>query len=147
MLSPLPFLPNFPTDDSNHKFNTAYAVSKAALVKLNQDLGAELPDKGIHCFTLHLGTVQTDLASAEGSVAVTDSDPCMGAMLASFAQMQYQTPALAAGIAVALCIEPDARYMSGRYVDSQQDLEEVLAEAKTGKVEREKLYWLKMEEL
>ena len=91
--------------------------------------------------------MQTDITSTEGSVTVAEGDPLMGPVFAVFSNIQYQTPELAAGTAVALCTEPDARYMSGRYVDSQQDLEEVLAEAKTGVVEREKLYWLKMEEL
>lgn len=39
---------------------------------------------------------------------------------------------------------------SGKIVDSEQDLEEVLSEAKKGKdgrIEKEKLYWLKMNEL
>lgn len=65
----------------------------------------------------------------------------------NFQEMEKQTVDLPANTCVALCVEEDAKVMGGRYVDSQRGFGEVLEEAKKGSVERERLYWLKMDEI
>ncbi|KAL8879718.1 MAG: hypothetical protein Q9198_002724 [Flavoplaca austrocitrina] len=130
-------------------FNTAYAASKAAIIKFNQDLGVELEGTGVTCFALHPGSVETGLATAEGAVnteAAAQSEKMQG-VFQQFQELQKQTVDLPANTCVALCVEEDAKAMGGRYVDSQQDLEEVLEEAKKGRVEKERLYWLNMDEI
>ena len=131
-------------------YNTAYATSKAAVVKFNQDHWHEVHDKGVRCFTLHPGSVQTDLAKSESAVnmAAAQSNPGMQEVFGEFQKITYQTSQLAANTCVALCVEEDAALMNGRYIDSQQDLGEVLQHAKDERerLEKGKLYHLKMEE-
>lgn len=134
-------------------FNTAYATSKAAVIKFMQDLSVELEGSGISCFSLHPGSVQTDLAAAEGSVDMESlkTNERMANVMGQFQGITMQTADLPAGTVVALCCDERAgRCLHGRYIDSQVDLGEVLTEAEKGEQSRivqEKLYWLKMEEL
>ena len=133
-------------------FNSAYAASKAAVIKFNQDLGVELEGTGVMCFALHPGSVITDLGSKEGAVDMesVQQSQKMQQVFQSFQETEKQTVHLPANTCVALCVEEDAKLMHGRYVDSQQDLEEVLKEAKKGKegrVAKERLYWLKLDEI
>ena len=71
----------------------------------------------------------------------------MQGVFRQFQEVQKQTVDLPANTCVALCVEEDAKGMGGRYVDSQQDLGEVLEKAKKGRVGKERLYWLKMDEI
>jgi hypothetical protein len=75
----------------------------------------------------------------------------MASAMGAFQGMTMQTADLPANTAVALCCEGKAsRYLHGHYVDSQVDLGKILADAEKGqqsRIVREKLYWLKMEEL
>jgi NAD(P)-dependent dehydrogenase (short-subunit alcohol dehydrogenase family) len=133
-------------------FNPAYATSEAAMIKFNQDLRVELEGSGVYCYALHPRSVATDLGSVEGAenIEAVSKSENMGEMLDQFQALEKQTPDLAANTAVALCVEEDAKFLNRKYIDSQQDLEEVLSEAKKrkdGRIEKEKLYWLKMNEL
>ena len=135
-------------------FMSAYSVSKAAIIKFHQDLQAEVEDEGIVTYIVHPGTVATELGTAEGAVpdmSGFEKYPKMKAMMEESMGMQKQTPELAADTIVALCADEKCRrYLKGRYVDSQQDLEEVLADAEKcsdSRLEKEKLYHLKLEEL
>lgn len=133
-------------------FNAAYAVSKAALIKFHQDLEVEVRRYGVKTFSVHLGTVQTDLATVEGAVDMDAvmSHPDASQVLAAFGNIEYQTPQLAADTFVALCANEDLKVLSGRYIDSQFDLGEVLEDVKKGKESRvlkEKLYRLNVHEL
>ena len=56
------------SDSQDIPFNTAYACSKAAVIKFNQNLGIELEGSGVYCYALHPGTVDTHLGSKEGAV-------------------------------------------------------------------------------
>jgi NAD(P)-dependent dehydrogenase (short-subunit alcohol dehydrogenase family) len=133
-------------------FNTAYATSKAAMIKFHQDLDVEVRDRGICSCAVHPGTVPTDLSKAEGAVNVETMGrtPRMQEMMGQFREMEYQTPELSANTFVALCADEEARLLTGLYVDSQFDLGEVIEEAKKGKegwIVKEKLYRLKLDEL
>lgn len=132
-------------------FNTAYACSKAAIIKFNQDLGVELEGSGICYYAMHPRSVGTSLASAAGAVNMKEvgKNEKMRHVLGQFEIFEKQTVDLPANTAVALCVEGDAVLLSGKYIDSQQDLAEVLAEAKKGKegrIEKEKLYRLRLDE-
>ena len=131
---------------------SAYAAFDAAIIKFNQDLGLELQGSGVQCFVVHPGTVATALASAAGifEFEAEKNELRMQEVPKEFQNMEMQTPDLAANTIVALCTEERAKCMSGRYVDSQQDLEEVLKDAGNGpesRIVKEKLNCLKIEEL
>ena len=133
-------------------FNTAYATSKAALIKFHQDLSAEIQDRGVFTYTVHPGSVPTDLSKSEGAVNMEtlQRTPKMQEIMGNFQNLEFQTPQLSANTIVTLCADEDARLLSGKYIDSQHDLGEVIEEAKKGKgnrIERERLYRLKLDEL
>ena len=133
-------------------FNSAYACSKAAIIKFNQDLALELQDSGVSCFALHPGTIETGLGTTAGAVDMEEMkrNKKMQQVFAQFQRSEKQTVDLPANTIVALCVEDDAKRMSGKYIDSETDIGELLAEAKKGRegrIEKEKLYRLKMDEL
>ena len=67
-----------------------------------------------------------------------------------FVPSMTDTVQLPADTFVALVADPDAKYMSGKYIDSTQDLGMVLDEAKKGpesRIEREGLHILKVDTL
>ncbi|KAI9790206.1 MAG: hypothetical protein M1833_002092 [Piccolia ochrophora] len=133
-------------------FNTAYATSKAALIKFHQDLNVEVRDKGIHNYAVHPGSVQTDLSTFEGAVNVATMrrTPKMQEIMSNFKDIVFQTPQLSADTFVALCADEGLRLLSGKFVDAQHDLGQVLDEVKKGsgnRIERENLYHLKLDEL
>lgn len=67
-----------------------------------------------------------------------------------FVPSMTDTVQLPANTFVALVADPDAKYMSGKYIDSTQDLGLVLEEARKGsksRIEKEGLYILKVDTL
>jgi short-subunit dehydrogenase len=133
-------------------FNTAYATSKAAMIKFHQDLDAEIHGRGVYSYAVHPGTVMTDLSKSEGAVNMETMQrtPKMLEIMGKFREVVYQSPELSANTFVTLCAEDHAQLLSGRYVDSQFDLGEVIEEAKKGeesRIVKEKLYRLKVDEL
>ncbi|KAI9719933.1 MAG: hypothetical protein M1828_005971 [Chrysothrix sp. TS-e1954] len=141
------------TSGSMHiPFTTAYSTSKAALIKFTQDLDVEVRDRGICSYTLHPGSVATDIGAREGAIDLekVQKHEKMMSSLQRFQDLDLQTPELAAYTFVALCVEKDAKWLSGKYIDVQRDLEETLGDAKKGsdsRIEKERLFWLKMEQL
>ena len=70
--------------------------------------------------------------------------------MSEFQPSMKDTVALPADTFVALAADPDAKLMSGRYIDATQDLGEVLNEARKGpdgRIEKEGLYTLKVDTL
>ncbi len=133
-------------------FATAYATSKAALIKFHQDLAVEIGDRGVHTYCVHPGTDATNLAKSEGAInmEVMQKTPAMMEILRSFEGMKMQTAELAANTYVALAAGDEFRLLSGMFIDSQHDLGEVLKEAKKdgkGRIGKERLYHLKVDEL
>jgi NAD(P)-dependent dehydrogenase (short-subunit alcohol dehydrogenase family) len=132
-------------------FNTAYATSKAAMIKFHQDLDVEIRDRGIRSYAGHPGSVPTDLSKADGAVNMEamGKNPRMQEVMEKFQEMEYQTPELSANTFVALGADEDARFLSGMHVDSQFDLGGMIEEAKKGegsRIVKEKLYHLKLDE-
>ncbi|KAK3046543.1 hypothetical protein LTR09_011998 [Extremus antarcticus] len=133
-------------------FNTAYATSKAAVIKFHQDLSVEIERHGILSFSVHPGTVATDLGQVSSAINMDSvkEEPGMQEMLEAFQNLKYQTTELAANSFVALCADERCKTMNGRYIDSEQDLGEVIKEAEKGgkgRVIIERLYHLKVDEL
>ena len=131
---------------------TAYATSKAAVIKFQQDLAAEVGRHGITTYSIHPGTVATDLGAIEGAINMESmqQEPEAQRQFQEFKDLKYQTPELMADSCVALCAEERFRVLSGRFVDCEQRLDRVLEEAEKeekGRVGKENLYRLKLEEL
>lgn len=123
---------------------TAYSTSKIAMMKMYQTLSFEVADKGILVFNMHPGQIMTDMvteAFADVSKRYADEIP------KDMGEVTWQTTELAANTMVALCVDERCKLLNGRYIDAEQDLEKILEAAESGKMEKERLYWIKVDEL
>lgn len=133
---------------------TAYSTAKAALVKFHHGLDMEARPKGVYSYVVHPGLVASQMHDPQGS---TPSDTTIATNRAVWDQMteflrtmEWSGTGLGAGTFVALCADARAKVLSGKYIDAEQDLGEVIEEAEKGewgRVDRERLYVLKCDEL
>ncbi|KAL9110555.1 MAG: hypothetical protein Q9227_004913 [Pyrenula ochraceoflavens] len=133
---------------------TAYSVSKAAVIKLIQDLHVELSPHNIALFTVHPGSVETGMGEVSGAtnLKALETEPKMAEVFGSWpGEFGFQKPELAAGTFVCLAADERCRKtLSGLYIDSQFDLEQMVKESEKegrGKIGAKNLYRLKLEEL
>lgn len=131
---------------------TAYATSKAAVIKFQQDLALEVERHGILSYSIHPGSVATDLGTAESAInsKSMQEEPEVQRMFEEFKNMRYQSSDLLANTVVALCSDERCKALNGRFIDCEQPLDEVWKEAEKpdgGRVAKENLYRLKLDEL
>lgn len=131
---------------------SAYGTSKAAVIKFQQSLAQEVERHGILSFSIHPGSVKTELGSVEGAINMKSmqEEPAAQQLFEEFQNIKYQSPDLMANAAVALCADERFKVMNGRLIDCEQPLDKVLEEAEKergGKVEKENLYRLKLDSL
>lgn len=131
---------------------TSYATSKAAVIKFQQDLAREVERYGIRSYSIHPGTIPTELGAAEGAInpKSMQEEPEVQKMVEEFMKLKYQTPELMADTCVAICADERFKALSGKYIDCEQPLDEVLKEAEKpgkGRIGEENLYHLKLDEI
>jgi len=119
---------------------SAYTVSKAALYRLSENLAAETRQHGVHVFAINPGLVRTTmsergLSSVEPSIATFFEG--------AFANGHDIPPERAARLVVYLA-SGQADGLSGRYVDVDADVREMVASA--GHIEERDLYVLRQRE-
>lgn len=135
----------------DYPFVSAYGVSKSALTKFHQVLALEVAKHGILSFSIHPGSVETGIHTAEDAVdEKVLAEPEVQELLQSYLGMEKQRPRLMGDVCVALCCEPRCRALGGRYVDCEVDLEKVVEEVEKeggGRVGREGLFKLKVDGL
>ncbi len=134
-----------------HPYFHAYSCSKAGILRATHCLELENRQHGILSYAVAPGMIaDTTLGHGALNMEAHSELPELKKYMEFFGPAIGDTLALAADSFVALAADPDAKWMSGRYVDVQQDLGEVLAEAKKGpegRIEREGLYELKVDVL
>lgn len=134
-----------------HPYFHAYSCSKAGILRATHVLELENRRHGILFYAVAPGMIaDTTLGHGALNMEAHNKLPELKKYMEFFIPTMGDTLALAADSFVALAADPDAKWMSGRYVDVQQDLGEVLAEAKKGpkgRIEREGLYQLKVDVL
>lgn len=91
---------------------SAYQGSKTAQIRMAGHLNVEYADKGLLVYSVHPGSVQTELASGMPQ-AVRD-------------HMPVETPEMSADTMVWLCRER-REWLAGRYVNAPWDMEKLLA--------------------
>lgn len=133
-------------------YNTAYAVAKAGVIKLHQDLAVELRRHNIQSYSVHPGSIPTELAGNSSAVNMKSvgEEPEMQQAMEAFKDMKYQTLELPASTFVALVADQRCQALNGMYIDAEQDLSFVLQEAEkegAGRIGKERLYHLKVDEL
>ena len=128
----------------------AYSAAKAGMIRATHILDKELRPKGIRIYAVHPGMVaDTTLGIGALNETAMEKDTHLAGFMKEFIPSMGDHLALPADTFVALCAEEDAHLLSGRYVDSCQDLAEVLNAAKDGKLDGDGagLYRLKVDML
>ncbi|KAL8835655.1 MAG: hypothetical protein Q9176_006776 [Flavoplaca citrina] len=133
------------------EYFTAYSAAKAGMLKATHIMDRELREHGIQTYAVHPGMIaDTTLGNGALNLAAQEKSAGVKEFMSRFVPSMGDSLALAADTFVALVADPDARHMSGRYVDATQDLGQVLEEARKGpegRIEKEGLYMLKVDTL
>ena len=111
----------------------------------------EFRPHGIYSYAVH-PCMSKDTTLGEGALNLEAHKKVEGVkrFMEDFMASNTDTVQLPADTFVALVADPDAKYMSGKYVDATQDLGMVLEEARKGsdsRIEKEGLYILKVDTL
>jgi len=125
--------------NSTVPYMSAYCASKAAITKAIHVLNLELEPKGIQSYAVHPGSVKTSLGGEEANnKTAMDAIPEMQQFRDYIPQLLIDSPELSADTMVALASDERAKVLSGRFVDSTQDLSEVLE--RVDELKEKKLY-------
>lgn len=125
-------------------FLSSYAGSKAGMQKAIQVIDMELKSQGIQNFVIHPGTLVSELSSGDESIIGEE----MKSMLAPYVKYFADTLDLPSHSMVALAglaEEGKAGFLSGRFWDAAEDLEELMQ--KKDQIESEDLYNLRLRKL
>ncbi|KAK0514047.1 hypothetical protein JMJ35_003769 [Cladonia borealis] len=130
---------------------SAYSSAKAGLIRATQIMDMEFRPHGIFSYAVH-PCMCADTTLAQGALNLKAYAKVEGfrQFMSEFQLSMKDTVALPADTFVALAADPDAKLMSGKYIDATQDLGEVLNEARKGpdgRIEKEGLYTLKVDTL
>ena len=130
---------------------SAYSAAKAALIRSTHIMDLELRPHGIYSYAVH-PCMSRNTTLGEGALNTRAHEKVEGVrrFMEEFARSMTDTVQLPADTFVALAVDPDAKCMSGKYIDATQDLGMVLEEARKGsqsRIEREGLYILKVDTL
>jgi len=107
---------------------SAYATSKAALVRFTDSLAASTREHGVDVFTVSPGVVRTAMTDAIDQFAALSEDA-------------WSPPEQVALLTVRLAAGDGAR-LNGRFIHVADDLDELVGEA--ARIEREGLYTLRL---
>lgn len=130
--------------DSPPPFISSYVGSKAGTQKAIQLIDQELKPQGIQNFVVHPGVNVSELSSGDDSIIGEE----MKGILSGYLQYLTDTLALSADSMVALAglaEEGKAGFLSGRFWDAAEDLEELML--KRAQIESEDLYNLRLRKL
>lgn len=130
---------------------SAYSAAKAALIRATHIMDLEFRPHGIYSYAVH-PCMSKDTTLGEGALNLEAREKVEGLkrFMEDFIPSMTDTVQLPANTFVALAADPDASYLSGKYIDATQDLGMVLEDAKKGpesRIEREGLYILKFDTL
>lgn len=135
----------------NPEYFTAYSAAKTGMLRATHIMDREFREHGIQTYAVSPGMIaDTTLGNGALNLEAQEKSAGLKDFMTKFVPSLGDTLALAADTFVALVADPDARYMSGRYVDAPQDLGQVLEEARKGpegRIEKEGLYLLKVHTL
>lgn len=130
---------------------SAYSAAKAGIIRATEIMDLEFRPHGIYSYALHPAmTKDTTLGVGALNASAHEKVEGVRKFMDDFVPSMKDTVQLPADTMVTLVADPDAKYMSGRYIDGTQDLGELLKEAKKGtegRIEKEALYMLKVDTL
>jgi NAD(P)-dependent dehydrogenase (short-subunit alcohol dehydrogenase family) len=125
---------------------SAYAVSKAAVIKFTENLAMETRHSGVAVFAVHPGTVAAGMTEDLLSADVPGDSPA--GQVANWFRQQFDQgrgvpPERAGDLAVTLA-SGRADALSGRYLTVYDDVEELIERA--AEIRRDDLYTLRLRE-
>ena len=130
---------------------SAYSSAKAGLIRATHIMDMEFRPHGIYSYAVHpCMCADTTLGQGAPNLKAYAKVDGFRQFMRDFQLSMKDTLALPADTFVALAADPDAKLMSGNYIDAAQDLGEVLNEARKGpegRIEKEGLYTLKIDTL
>ncbi len=116
---------------------SAYAVSKAALYRLSENLAAETRELGVMVFAINPGLVRTAMSGS----ALSCGEPSIEQWFKdAFAGQEDVSPAAAAALVVCLA-SGAADVLSGRYILAAEDVAQMVARA--NEIQEHDLYVLR----
>lgn len=125
---------------------SAYSISKTALVRLSESLATENEDYGIVVFTINPGNVRTSMTEyLHDSEVVGQRAPWMQQNWRQRFAEATDTPIERSVTLVLQLAAGQADVLSGRYIDAENDLTELLHRA--GEIQSKDLYTLRLREL
>lgn len=130
--------------DAPVPFLSSYSGSKAGVQKAIQIIDLELRELGIRNFVIHPGANISELSTGDDSVIGEE----MKGVVSGYLEYMIDTPALSANSMVALAglaEEGKAGFLSGRYWDVAEDLEELIQHKE--EIESGDLYNLRIRKL
>lgn len=130
---------------------SAYSAAKAGIIRATEIMDLEFRPHGIYSYAVH-PCMSLDTTLGQGALNLEAHEKVDGVkqFMERFVPSMTDTVALPADTFVTLVADPDAKYISGKYIDATQDLGSVLEDAKKGpdsRIEREGLYTLKVDTL
>ena len=130
---------------------SAYSSAKASLIRATHIMDLEFRPHGIYSYAVH-PCMSKDTTLGQGALNLEAHERVEGVkiFMEAFVPSMTDTVQLPADTFVALIADPDAKYMSGKYIDATQDLGMILKEARKGpegRIEKEGLYILKVDTL
>ncbi|KAJ5805662.1 Dehydrogenase/reductase SDR family member 7B [Penicillium pulvis] len=113
-------------------FMTAYSAAKTALLRFHQCLEQEIQGRGVSHFYLQPGDVATTLTHQPGVIDLdtVEKVPALQKMLESTVGRSTASPCHVADICLQLALNENSRHLSGRYVDSERDLQHMIQEVR-----------------
>ena len=104
---------------------SAYAVSKAALCRLSENLAAETRGGGVMVFTIIPGLVRTSMSES----ALSCGEPAIEQWFAEAFAKEMNVSAESAGNLVVFLASGSADVLSGRYIFATDDVEQMVIQA------------------
>jgi len=123
---------------------SAYAVSKAAVIKFTENLAVELRNEGITVFAVHPGIVRTGMAELALNAEVSPDSPAgkVAAWLRQEIVAGHDLPAERVAQLVIQLTDGRGDALTGRYIDAHDDLTALLA--RTEEIQQADLYTLRL---
>lgn len=134
------------------KYLSAYACSKTALMQFHQCLHREVWSRGVSTFVVQPGNVDTNILAAPGAVnpVTFTEDRELARRVQALKDTSTCDPRVTADLCVTLASGREARFLSGLYIDAEQNLSDIFQDISVsgrGLIQQYELYQLKIRRL
>ncbi|KAJ4149960.1 hypothetical protein LMH87_010732 [Akanthomyces muscarius] len=133
-------------------YMSAYSVSKTGLFRFHQNLQREIGDRGVANFFVVPGLVASSILEPEDAIdrASVDAIPGVRRTVEYLTGAKMGSAEPVANLCVRLALDDSLRLLSGRFVDTEDNLETILEDLRQGEQSRcvtENLYMMRVDKL